>query len=149
MSGANCADPKLVEDYNSVRDDTNDVDWCVWGYADAKSNDIVSQATGSGNVEKMAENFKDDEVQYGYVRVTLGDEQSKRAKFLFVAWVGENVGGLRKGRVSVHKADVKTILKEYSVEISATDRDDLSLEAVTKAVVKAGGANYSGDLNLK
>eukprot|EP00178_Gracilaria_changii_P004051 TRINITY_DN16228_c0_g2_i1.p2 TRINITY_DN16228_c0_g2~~TRINITY_DN16228_c0_g2_i1.p2 ORF type:complete len:150 (+),score=33.58 TRINITY_DN16228_c0_g2_i1:14-463(+) len=149
MSGADCSDPAIIEAYNDVRNDANDVDYVVLNYEDPKSNKIVVGATGAGDVEAMAANFKDDEVQYGYVRVTLGDEQSKRAKFVFVAWVGENVGGLRKGRVSVHKADIKAIFKDFGVEISANDADDLSKEAVTKAVVKAGGANYSGDLNLK
>jgi hypothetical protein len=32
-------------------------------------------------------------------------------QFVFISWVGEKVSALRKAKMSVHKADVKTIVK--------------------------------------
>ena len=38
-----------------------------------------------------------------------GDEMSKRAKFVFITWIGKNVSTLKKAKVSTDKAFVKQI----------------------------------------
>ena len=53
--------------------------------------------------------FVDDTRLYGYVRVDCGDEMSKRAKFILVTWVGQDVGSLKKAKVSTDKAFVKQV----------------------------------------
>ena len=60
--------------------------------------------------------FSDDERVFGYVRVTTGDEMSKRAKFVLVTWVGPNVSPLKRAKMSTDKADLKRIVqvKAYS-----------------------------------
>jgi len=74
--------------------------------------------------------------------VTTGDSESKRAKFVFVSWVGTGVGALAKAKVSVHKANVKEVIRDYAVEVHAEERDDINEDRVLERVIKAGGANY-------
>lgn len=50
-------------------------------------------------------------MHYGYLRVVSGDSESKRSKFVFISWVGEKVGPLKRAKVSVHKASVKQIIQ--------------------------------------
>ena len=52
----------------------------------------------------------DDERVFAYVRVTTGDELSKRAKFALITWIGPSVGGVKKAKVSTDKAFVKQVL---------------------------------------
>ncbi len=92
----------------------------------------------------MAGHFKDDACQFCYVRVTTGDEESKRAKFIFAAWTGPSAGILRKAKMSVHKASVKSIFKDFAVETHFSGQDDVDERKLIETVVKAGGANYNG-----
>jgi hypothetical protein len=40
----------------------------------------------------------------------MGDEMSKRQKFLFLTWVGPSVGVIRRAKMSTDKAMVKEII---------------------------------------
>lgn len=48
---------------------------------------------------------------FGYLRVTTGDELSKRAKFVFISWCGNEVGGLKRAKLGTDKASLKQILQ--------------------------------------
>lgn len=53
----------------------------------------------------------DDERKFGYVRIVTGDEMSKRSKFVFITWVGQDVSAMQKAKLSVDKSVVKNIIK--------------------------------------
>lgn len=55
--------------------------------------------------------------------VVGNDELSRRAKFLLVSWCGSDVKVMRRGKLSVHVADVKSVIKSFAVEIGATSLD--------------------------
>jgi hypothetical protein len=40
----------------------------------------------------------------------MGDEMSKRQKFLFLTWVGPSVGVIKRAKMSTDKAMVKEII---------------------------------------
>lgn len=54
---------------------------------------------------------KDDGRLFGFVRITTGDALSKRAKFTLITWIGENVSGLQRAKISTDKALVKEIVQ--------------------------------------
>jgi len=137
---ADVSDPALAQAYADVRNDSNPTTYAVFGYQG--NNKIVCQATGSGDFSEFVEKFEDNQAQFGFVRVISGDSESKRAKFVFISWVGTGVGALARAKVSVHKAKVKEIVRDYAVEIHAEERGDISEETVMERVVKSGGANY-------
>jgi hypothetical protein len=137
---ADCSDPALAKAYSDVRDDKNPTTYAVFGYSGNKK--IVVQATGSGNWQEFLDHFQDNQAQFGFIRVTTGDSESKRAKFVFVSWVGVGVPPLQRAKISVHKADLKQVVRDYAAEVHAEDRSELSEDKVMDIVVKAGGANY-------
>lgn len=49
---------------------------------------------------------------------------------------------MRRAKLTVQLADVKTIFKSFAVEIQTSDLSDLREEEVMKLIKKAGGANY-------
>ncbi len=108
------------------------------------NNKIVAGPKGSGGLEELQSQFSENECAYAYTRVTTGDSESRRAKFVFIAWGGDSAKVLLKAKMSVHRASLKEVVKEFAVEIFASDADDLTPERVTATVVKAGGANYHG-----
>ena len=44
------------------------------------------------------------------MRVLVGDEMSKRAKFVLITWIGPSVSALKRAKVSTDKAVVKTVI---------------------------------------
>ena len=48
---------------------------------------------------------------------------------------------MKKAKVTVQIADVKTVIKSYAVEIQTSDIGDLNEAEIKKLIKKAGGAN--------
>ncbi len=47
---------------------------------------------------------------FGFVRLTMGDEMSKRAKFVLITWCGDEVGALKRAKMSTDKLLIKDII---------------------------------------
>ena len=141
---ADVSDSELKAAYEDVRSDNSDTNWVVYGYEG--NSKIVKKASGSGGLDELKGSLEDDQVHYGYLRVTSGDNESKRSKFVFISWVGERVGPLKRAKVSVHKASVKQIIQSYAIEVHAEKQEELIEEDILTRVRKAGGADYSGNL---
>ncbi|KAJ3415504.1 hypothetical protein HDV05_004706 [Chytridiales sp. JEL 0842] len=131
--------------YEEVRADAIDTNWLLLEYAGEKIDELKLSGKGTGGFEEFKKNLKDDQAAFGFVRMIVGnDELSKRAKFLFVTWCGPGVKVMRKAKLSVHIADVKKVLKSFSVEVSASSLDDLKDKDVILLLKKSMGANYDG-----
>jgi len=132
-------DSSVKQAYEDVRNDKNPTTWALFGYKDKGT--ITLQATGSGSLSELTGKLQPAEAQYGFIRL-ITDEETKRSKFVFISWVGEEVGRLLRAKVSVHKASVKEVVRDFAVEIHAEKKEELSEAQVLQAVIKAGGANY-------
>jgi len=137
------SDPELKAAYEEVRTDANDTAWCLFGY---EGNAIKVQGKGSGDVEELKALLQDDQSQFGYLRVISGDNESKRAKFVFISWVGERVSPLKRAKVSVHKANIKSVIQSFAIEVHAEKQEELAESEILSRIRKAGGADYSGNL---
>jgi len=124
--------------YEDVRSDNSETSWLTLCY---EGRNIVLDATGS-DYEEFRSKFNDDDRLYGFVRVNTGDEMSKRVKFALVTWVGTNVSAINRAKMSTDKTVVKGVIKNFAVEIHASDRQELEQEQIADALRKAGGANY-------
>lgn len=72
----------------------------------------------------------------------MGDDMSKRRKFLFLTWIGPDVGVMQRAKMSTDKAIIKDVLNNFAVELQAGSDNDLDIELFRDALNKAGGANY-------
>lgn len=155
----------------------------MFGFDD--SDQIVVVCSGNDNSEFL-EKIADDQRQFVFVRVTTGDELSKRAKFAFISWIGENVAALKRAKMTQARSLIKEVIKvienlmctllysflmaikhykinnlyilifyftllitilknykqSYAVEISPSERDEITEENILQEVKRAGGANY-------
>jgi len=131
------------EHYAAVFSDTDETTWCVLGY---QGNNIVPISKGTGGLQELIANFDDNEIMYGFLRMTKTDDcgDSVRTKFIFLTWVGPSSSPLKKGKVNGHKPDVSNLFKGFHIEKQLFERKELvgldtELEVLLK---KAGGANY-------
>eukprot|EP00038_Savillea_parva_P008461 m.177116 g.177116 ORF g.177116 m.177116 type:complete len:141 (+) comp14293_c0_seq1:49-471(+) len=128
----------LYGPYEDVRDDKTDTTWAQFVYED---KDVVLGDTGSDYADLVAKCTPDDR-WYAFVRMETGDELSKRAKFVFLTWVGENVSAMKKAKMSTDKSDIKLVCKDYAKEILADDVSEVEYNTVLEQVKAVGGANY-------
>ncbi|MGH0115768.1 UNVERIFIED_CONTAM: hypothetical protein FKN15_046953 [Acipenser sinensis] len=79
---------------------------------------------------------------FGFIRITTGDAMSKRAKFTLITWIGENVSGLQRAKISTDKTLVKDVVQNFAKEFVISDRRELEEDYIKNELKKAGGANY-------
>lgn len=108
--------------------------------ATVDGNSVGLTASGTGGLSELVSNLREDACQYGYLRVISGDTESRRAKFVFISWVGDKVGALKRAKTSVQKAEVKKTLRDFTVEVHGETLDELEESAIMTKVRKAGGA---------
>ena len=80
-------------------------------------------------------------------------DSSSTTQFIFVTWIGPNVRVMRKARISVQSADVKNVLRQFSIEVPASSLEDLDevrflllgyvgIELMKMVGTNRGGASY-------
>eukprot|EP00158_Paraphelidium_tribonemae_P000832 Partr_v1_DN23512_c0_g1_i2_m14455 putative Cofilin tropomyosin-type actin-binding protein len=142
MAAVSANKAEITAAYDDVRNDSSETTWMLLNYEDGKDNLVVAEK-GIGGINELASRFKDDQAQYGFLRyVYSNDPLSQRAKFVFICWCGPQTKIMRKAKLSVQMADVKSIVKSYAVEVQCSDKADLQEELIVKLIKKAGGANY-------
>lgn len=53
----------------------------------------------------------DEERAFGFIRITTGDELSKRSKFALVTWAGSHLSALKRARLSTDKSLIKQVIQ--------------------------------------
>jgi len=124
--------------YEDVRNDGSSTAWAFLRYND---NNIVLDSTGS-DYSELLHKFTNDDRAFAFARMMVGDELSKRAKFVMITWIGENVSPLKRAKVSTDKSCVTNVMRSFALEIQTSDKSELRENEVKTAIVKAGGANY-------
>lgn len=106
-------------------------------------------ATGTGGLEELRGHLDETKASFAYARIRYSnDKESQREKFVMIVWIGPSCKVMRKAKVStnqkpfhhlsmahalqisVHTADVKTVLRVYSLEVPAREKDDLKEEPI-------------------
>ncbi|TFK26588.1 actin depolymerizing protein [Coprinopsis marcescibilis] len=142
---ADVTDPNIAEAYLEVRSDKSETNWLLLDYESDRSDKLKLTQTGTGGLKELQSLLDDGKASFGYVRVSFSnDEQSTREKFALVVWIGPNCKVMRKAKVSVHTADVKNVLRVFSIEVAAREKEDLNEDPIVLRMRKAGGASYDG-----
>ncbi|OBZ67985.1 Coactosin [Grifola frondosa] len=142
---ADVSDTKIDEAYQDVRSDKSETNWLLVDYESDRSDKLQLTSTGSGGLTELRDRLDESKASYAYVRVQYAnDKESKREKFILVVWIGPNCKVMRKAKISVHAADVKSVLRVFSIEVAAREKDDLKEDPIIVRLRKAGGASYDG-----
>ncbi|TFY73739.1 hypothetical protein EWM64_g10272 [Hericium alpestre] len=142
---ADVSDPKINDAYDEVRSNKSDTNWVLIDYESDRSDKLVVTQTGTGGLAELQDVLDPSRASYAYVRVTYSnDKESQREKFILVTWIGSGCKVMRKAKISVHAADVKAVLRAYSIDVAAREKDDLKEEPIIVRLRKAGGASYDG-----
>ncbi|RVE72336.1 hypothetical protein OJAV_G00060890 [Oryzias javanicus] len=105
------------EAYNDVRDDSTETNWAAFKY---EGSTIVPAGQGT-DYEDFKNLCSDDTRLFGFVRFMTGDAMSKRVKFTLITWIGENVSGLQRAKISTDKTMIKDIVQTFAKEFMISD----------------------------
>ncbi|KAF9910338.1 hypothetical protein EC991_006837 [Linnemannia zychae] len=112
-------DPAILEAYQAIVSGTP-TNWLILGYRDTRDK-ISLYSKGTGGLEELRSNLT-EEVLYGFVRI---DD-----RFALLAYVSEQVSGLRRARALVHGKAVGALFKSTHVQINSSNLAELSDEKV-------------------
>jgi len=132
---------QMTEAYDDVRSDSTETIWALFGY----DGDAIVLLESGADFDDFISKFNDDERLFGFLRMTTGEEpnfKSKRAKFVLITWIGCNVPALKRAKVSTDKSAVKSVVKNFAIEIQTSDLSELKEDHIKSLLLKAGGANY-------
>ncbi|KAJ1826080.1 hypothetical protein LPJ56_002366, partial [Coemansia sp. RSA 2599] len=135
--------PEIQDAYNDVRNDKTETNWLLLEFVGGRKDELKVASTGSDGLPGLIQNLKPDTAAFGYVRMVMAnDELSQRTKFVLLTWCGPDTPVMRKAKLSVQKADVKNVLRAFSIEVAASDSSELEEESILLQLKRAGGANY-------
>ncbi|KAG5643637.1 hypothetical protein DXG03_000563 [Asterophora parasitica] len=127
---ADLSDPKIDAAYQDVRSDKSETNWLLLDYK-GNTDKLELTQTGAGGLSQLREVLDDTKASYAYVRVTYSnDKESTREKFILVVWIGPHCKVMRKAKISVQAADVKAVLRVFSIEVAAREKDDLNEDPI-------------------
>jgi len=142
---ADLSNPQIEEAYLDVRSDKTETNWLLLDYETDRSDKLKVTQTGTGGLSELRDVLNDGRASYAYARITYSnDKESSREKFILIIWIGKDCKIMRRAKISVHAADVKAILRVYSIEVPAREKDDLKEDPIVVRLRKAGGASYDG-----
>ncbi|CAM9501771.1 unnamed protein product [Ectocarpus sp. 12 AP-2014] len=128
-SGIDVSDPSLAEAWASIRTDGEpQTNWCAFTYAEGSNSVIDLLGSGTGGVPELCSILLDSMVAFCGVRV--GDDKGS-ARFHRILFVGEEVGGMKKGRAALAKNAVFAVFEGASGgDHDFSSVDDLSAASV-------------------
>jgi len=137
---ADLTDPSVVESYIRVRNDQDPLVWFILGYAPNSQNKLIVIASGDKDFDEMKSNLIEDAC-FMYINFKFGDTQ--RSKFIYMTYVPDSLGGLKKSRVVGHRPAVEKLLKYIHLQWHVLDKHEMSAKVLNEKLLAAGGANYS------
>jgi hypothetical protein len=135
-----CTDAAIAEAWAAVRDDAAATNWLLLKY-ESKAR-LVLAGSGAGGLAELRAALDDGAVMYGAFRCSAVDDAgSKRAKFCFVTWVGESVGGMARARASQHAGTVKRVIDGTHMDITAMEPAEIEEGAIRARIIAGSGAH--------
>jgi hypothetical protein len=120
------------EEFNKVMDEHfgkgPTASYVVLGYTPTGA--IRMLAGGVGGVDDMVSHLKDEEIQYGLIRITYYEDGNPLTRDVFVQWNGPKVSAIQKGIKKAHCGEVKNALCPTAIEILASSKTNFTLETL-------------------
>jgi len=135
---ADLSNEEILNVYTRMRNDNDTINWMLLGYKESQ-NELSVYGFGEGGLEELKDALVEEPL-FGYFSHVYGD--TNRKKFIFLSWLPESVGGMKKSRVMGHKAAVDAFFKYFHITISAFQKGDLAQSALEARLKAAGGADY-------
>jgi hypothetical protein len=102
---------------------------------------VVLVGKGSGGLQELQDQLKDDMVGYALVRMVERIDESETIKFVYIRFVGDNIPRMLRARLGTHTGEITKLFSPYHVSIDASQVSELSEEVVVKTIKNAAGTS--------
>lgn len=116
-----------------------------WAIFKFDAGRLIVQSSGAGNFEELIDQFEEENVNFGYVRVPIGSD--RRNKFVLIKWTGERCRPVTRARAFEDTKTITKLITVYHIEIPATRRGELIPKNILDRLQAAAGANYDREQN--
>jgi len=127
---------EVLAKWREVRDDGNETNW-VLGKVVTGTTICALHASGAGGLIELLSSLSNDDIFYGGIRCAVRGQ----TKFFHLFLVGEEVGGLKKGKGALWKNGILQSLEGGHGEISVSD---LSTPSAVSGTIRAAIGGMSG-----
>jgi len=134
-------DSEVINAWQAVRNDKESANWILVGLSDSEKDTAILVGSGTGGLSEFMDSVVEDKVLFGVFRVTAVDQDSRRAKFIYVTYAGSGVGILKKARVSTQKPQFENFFKGVHVSVQANEKSDISQEDLIQKLNASTGAH--------
>jgi len=138
----------IREAIQSVRTDTNLVDWALATYDHTggknQSKTLTLVGTGEGGLAELKGKLADNIVGYALYRTTERVDDSETVKFVFIDWRGPQIHRMQRAILGTHSGAVRELFHPYHVDVLDVSKQEEVTEDIIAAKIKkaAGTANY-------
>lgn len=108
-------DVAIMETFIEIKSETNSTNWMLISLV-GKSPKVQFHCKGE-NVDEVIAALSDDHAFYGVLKVQIAHHGVPCSKFIQVFFIGENVGGMKKGKHSLFRSGVFNTLEGCHGEI--------------------------------
>ncbi|KYR02663.1 putative actin binding protein [Tieghemostelium lacteum] len=123
-----------------LKNNDTPTDWVLLSFESPKSQKVKLVGSGSGGVSELVESFQDDVVGFSLVRKIDKIDDSETVKFAFILFIGDKVGILQKGRISVTSGGVKDCFGSFHVDFQITNKSEISDQIVIQKIQENSGS---------
>mmetsp|Transcript_2369 Transcript_2369/g.3727 ORF Transcript_2369/g.3727 Transcript_2369/m.3727 type:complete len:152 (+) Transcript_2369:99-554(+) len=131
-SGVDASNPKLQEMIDLLKSDADPTNFLIFKVVESK---VEPHAFGMGGITQFSSCLDDDDVYYGAIRCSVGG----MVKFYHVYFVGENVGGMKKGKASMFKPTIFGMIDAQGEITCNGGMDEYSQEFIIANIAKLSG----------
>ncbi|KAH3762080.1 actin binding protein [Pelomyxa schiedti] len=123
-----------------VRLDNGPINWVAVTYEGARSTKLKLHGSGSEGVDEFAATLADELAVFGLVRLVDKIDESLTVKFAFISFTGDSMPRMQKAKVSIHRAGIMAAFGQSHVQLSVTNKSELSNQVVLQKVMETSGS---------
>ena len=133
-------DCAILETFNEIKTD-NDTNWMLISLI---GNTPKIQFDHKGNdIDSFISTCNDDHAYYGIIKVNIKHHNVPCVKFMQVFFMGENVGGMKRGKHSMFRSGVFNSLEGCHGEIVLEGIESLSKDSIIHAIATTNRIDVS------
>lgn len=121
----------------SVRSGANN--WAVLEFREGTSTVGVA-GQGTDGIQGLTSTLTPNSVSFGLLRVEDIIDEHTTIKFVLINWVGDQVPGVRKAKLTTSKGRVVDFIGQHHNSINTSDLADLTLDEIMSKVRDASGS---------
>jgi len=130
------SDSALLDTWNDLKNENTPLNWVVYGYV-PKTDKLRVDSSGNGGLSELMDNISEGRVHYAFIRYNVNGTW----KFVYIAWCGEGVAGMRRGSFTNHALDVAKFFQGFHVQINARTEGDLEESKILARLKTATGSH--------